>query len=116
MAPASMAASVTCTSTGSSRTWQLGWGQGQQALGLHRAQPDSGWAKGWSQAASPAREAPASRATATQQGIVASPAPATQAGRGHFVTSKSTTPVMATSECLLCHYVYVLVSTVLNQQ
>lgn len=98
MAPASMAVSVTCTSTGSSRTWRLGWGQGHQALGLHRAPPDSGWATGWSQAASPAREAPASRVTATQQGIVASPAPATRAGRGPCVTSKSTTPVMATSE------------------
>lgn len=99
-----MAASVTCTSTGSSRTWGPGWGQGLQAPGLHRAPPDSGWATGWSQAASPAREAPASRVTATQQGIAASPAPATQAGREHCVTSKSTTPVMATSEWL--HYWY----------
>lgn len=98
-APASTAASVTSTSTGSSRTWGPGWGRGLQALGPRRAPPDSGWATGWSQAASPAREAPASRATATQQGIAASPAPATRAGRGHCVTSKSTTPVMATSEC-----------------
>lgn len=101
MVPASMAASVTCTSTGSSRTFQLGWGQGQQVLGLHRALPDSGWATGWSRAASPAREASAARVTATQQAIVASPAPATRAGRGQCVTSKSTTPVMATSEFLL---------------
>lgn len=97
-APASTAASETCTSTGSSRTWGPGWAQGSQALGLHRAPPDSGWATGWSQAASPARQAPASRVTATQRGTVASPAPATRAGQGHCVTSRSTTPVMATSE------------------
>lgn len=96
-APASMAVSVICTSTGSSRTLVPGWGRGLRALGQHRAPPDSGWATGWSQAASPAREAPVSRVTATQQGIVASPAPATRAGREQCVTSKSTTPVMATS-------------------
>lgn len=101
-APASMAASVTCTSTESCRTWRPGWGQGQQAPVRHRAPPDSGWAKGWSQAASPAREVPVSKVTAMWRGTVASPAPATQAGQGHCVTSKSTIHVMGTSEWLFC--------------
>lgn len=89
---------------GSCRTWGPGWGQGLQAPGLHTAPPDSGWATGWSQAASPARGEPVSRVTATQQGIVASPAPATRAGREQCVTSKLTIPVMATSKCVLCLY------------
>lgn len=98
MALVSTAASVTCTSMESFRTWGLAWGLGLQALGQHRAPPDSGWATVWSQAASLVREESASRVTATQQGTVASPAPATRAGQEHCVTSKSTTHVMATSE------------------
>lgn len=100
----SMAASVICISMESFRTWGLGLGLGLQALGQHRAPPDSGWATEWSQAASPAREASASRVTATQRGTGASPAAAIQAGRAHCVINKSTTHVMATSEWLCAVY------------
>lgn len=100
----STAASVTCTSMGSSRTWQLDWGLGQADLPVLKAAAGSGWAKGLSQVASLVREAPASRVTVTPQGIGASPAHATQAGQEHCVTSRSTTHVMATSACFLCHY------------
>lgn len=115
MAPAFTAASVTSTSMESSKIWRLGWNQEQWILGVHWAPPDSGWARGWSQDASPAREAPASRVTATQQGIVVSPAPATRAGQGHCVTSKSTTLVMATSKCFTVSIMCGLVSTKLDQ-
>lgn len=90
MAPAFTAVSVTFTSTGNSRTLAPGWDQGpeEKSLGVHRRATDSGWGTGWSPAASPARLEPVCRVTATLQAIVASPAPATPAGRERCVTSK----------------------------